>query len=229
MRILALETSAMAGSVAVLENDAPLAEIELDPSRRTAQTLAPAVHQILQQVQWQPENVELVAVTSGPGSFTGLRMGVATAKTFAYATRAAIVGVNTLAVIARGIPVEKTPASGALLWVVMNAEREQLFAASFQFVDSNWRESQATHIVDQKLWLSRVSPGSLVAGPGLKGLVAQLPAGVIVVPESCWNPRAADVGREGLQAFRAGRQSDCWSLLPNYFRESAAVERSRQS
>jgi tRNA threonylcarbamoyladenosine biosynthesis protein TsaB len=224
MRILALETSGMAGSLAVLENDRSLAEIELDSTRRTAQTLAPAVQQILQQVRWKPESVELVAVTSGPGSFTGLRIGVATAKTFAYATRAGAVGVNTLAVIARGI---QAAAGGTPLWVVMNAEREQLFAASFLYEQSTWRESQATHIVDQQLWLSRVSPGCLVAGPGLKSLLARIPAGVVVVPESFWMPRAAEVGREGLQAYLAGRQSDCWSLLPNYFRESAAVEKAQ--
>ncbi len=222
MRVLALETSGMAGSLAVLEDDGLLTEIELDPTRRTAQTLAPAVRDILQQVGWKPTDVDLVAVTSGPGSFTGLRIGVTTAKTFAYATGAGVLGVNTLAVIAR-----QSPIADGLLWVVMNAERDQLFAAAFRRQESDWTEVESTHIVDNQAWLNRVTAGVTVTGPGLQRIVARIPAGVQVVTEGVWTPRATSVGREGLRAFRAGQVSDCWSLLPNYYRESAAVEKTQ--
>src|SRR5688572_20388398 len=93
----------MAGSVAALEGEL-VAEMELDSARRTAQTLVPALDVLLRQVAWKPQDVDLIAVTQGPGSFTGLRIGVTTAKTFAYACGAAIVGVNTLAAIARQVP-----------------------------------------------------------------------------------------------------------------------------
>ena len=62
-----------------------LAEQPLDPTRRSAQTLAPAIATLLDAVEWRPADVELVAVATGPGSFTGLRIGVTTAKAFAYA------------------------------------------------------------------------------------------------------------------------------------------------
>lgn len=225
MRVLALETSGMAGSVAVLADDERLLEIELDPSRRTAQTLAPAVRNILRQIGWNPAEVSLVAVTSGPGSFTGLRIGVTTAKTFAYATGAALVGVDTLAVIAQSVNVPSLPAPDCRLWTVMNAERDQFFAASFFPGQQQWSLAEATHIVDRQTWLEKLTAGSLAAGPGLKQIEAQIPAGVEIAPDSTWIPRAAMVAQIGLRAFHDGRQSDCWSLVPEYYRESAAVER----
>src|SRR5437773_12166637 len=104
MRVLALETSGTAGSVAVLDDEQLLTAVALDPAQRTARTLAPAIRDVLKHVGWAPTDVQLVAVTAGPGSFTGLRLGVTTAKTFAYAAGCEVLGVNTLEVIAGRAP-----------------------------------------------------------------------------------------------------------------------------
>ena len=92
---------------------------------RTAQTLAPRLSELLRETDW-PAGVDSTWWWSpvGPGSFTGLRIGVTTAKTFAYAVGAEVIGVNTLAVIA-----EQAPRAAAPLWVVMDAQRQELFAA----------------------------------------------------------------------------------------------------
>jgi tRNA threonylcarbamoyladenosine biosynthesis protein TsaB len=222
VRVLALETSGMAGSVAVLDDEELLSEIELDPARRTAQTLAPTVDHLLRHVGWTPAEVELVAVTQGPGSFTGLRIGVTTAKTFAYATGAAIIGVNTLSIIA-----SQTPADDGLLSVVINAERNQLYAATFRLIDHVWEEVEPTRIIDNRVWLEGLKAGMQVSGPGLKSLIGQISPDIRLVAESDWTPRASTVGQTGLRLFHAGQTSQWWSLLPNYYRESAAVEKAR--
>src|SRR5262245_33492571 len=85
MRILAIETVGSTGSVAALDERGVLAELALDSRRRSAQTLVPGMAALVESVGWRSRDVELVAVASGPGSFTGLRIGVTTAKTFAYA------------------------------------------------------------------------------------------------------------------------------------------------
>jgi tRNA threonylcarbamoyladenosine biosynthesis protein TsaB len=211
----------MAGSVAALEGEL-VAEMELDSARRTAQTLVPALDVLLRKVAWKPQEVDLVAVTQGPGSFTGLRIGVTTAKTFAYACGAAIVGVNTLAAIARQVP-----ASSGRLWVVMNAERDQLYTAAYEWQESRWHEIKPTCIRDNETWLQSLDRNTLVSGPGLCSLKQRIPTTIPIVPESDWFPRARSVGAEGLQLFHSGQQSDCWSLLPNYFRESAATEKAQ--
>src|SRR5688572_10548194 len=99
MRIIAIETSGRHGSLAVLSGGAEDAllqcEAVLGGDQRTAQSLAPALRDLLAEVKWPPPSIGLVAVVVGPGSFTGLRIGVTTAKAFAYAVGAEIVGVNT--------------------------------------------------------------------------------------------------------------------------------------
>ena len=99
-RILAIESSGRHASVATLWGDADgtrlIGQTLLSGDERTAQVLAPAIQQLLAAADWSPKSVELVAVTVGPGSFTGLRIGVTTAKAFAYAIGAEVLGVNTL-------------------------------------------------------------------------------------------------------------------------------------
>ena len=104
MRVLAIETVGMTGSVAVLSGDEVLVERRLDTERRSAQTLAPAIQDLLAEVGWRPADLELVAVAQGPGSFTGLRIGITTAKGLAYVLGCRLLGVNTLRAIANGFP-----------------------------------------------------------------------------------------------------------------------------
>jgi tRNA threonylcarbamoyladenosine biosynthesis protein TsaB len=100
MRILAIETTDKTGSVAAMADDNLLADLMLDRTQRSAQSLAPAISRLLKQVGWLPADVQLVAVSIGPGSFTGLRVGVTAAKVFAYAVGAEVLGVNTLEAVA---------------------------------------------------------------------------------------------------------------------------------
>src|SRR5438876_1121982 len=126
MKTLAIETSGKAGSVAALVGGRLLREIRLPADQRSAKSLAPAMAELFSATGWGPREVRLVAVAVGPGSFTGLRIGVTTAKVFAYLTRAEVVGVNTLEVIAA-----QAPADIGRLSVVLGAERQQLFASDF--------------------------------------------------------------------------------------------------
>ncbi len=100
MRILALETSGKSGAVAAADGEKLLLTLELAATHQSARSLAPAIQRLLGAVRWQAADIELIALTLGPGSFTGLRVGVATAKVLAYATGAAVIGVNALEVIA---------------------------------------------------------------------------------------------------------------------------------
>ena len=82
MRILALETTAITGSVALLEHEQLVHEIVLRDDQRSAQSLAPAIEAALQAVAWPLASIQLMAIAIGPGSFTGLRVGITTAKMF---------------------------------------------------------------------------------------------------------------------------------------------------
>src|SRR5947207_12258266 len=99
-RVLILETSGRAGSVAVAAGDTLLHVRQLDEARRHARDLAPRVRELLHAAGWKPRDVQALFVSRGPGSYTGLRVGIASAKVFAYATGCALIAVDTFAVIA---------------------------------------------------------------------------------------------------------------------------------
>ncbi len=220
MRVLALETSARIGSVAALEDDRLLGQMFFAPEQRTAQSFAPGIIQQLESVGWSPTDVELVAVTSGPGSFTGLRIGITAAKTLAYAVGAEVIGVNTLKVIASQVPPGQQDA-----WAVMDAQRGQLFAARFRRCDDDGETVVETHIVDNEHWLQSLTADTAVTGPGLTKLRDRLPDGIVAVDDDCWTPEAATVGRVGYLEFQSGRRDDLWALAPEYYRKSAAEEK----
>jgi tRNA threonylcarbamoyladenosine biosynthesis protein TsaB len=226
MNIIAIETSGRYGSVAALDGEASEARLVrqtvLGGDQRTAQALAPAIRDLLKNVGWSPKTIELVAVTVGPGSFTGLRIGVTTAKTLAYATEAQVIGVNTLVALAAQAP----PSSGPL-WTILDAQRQELFAARFFPVDGNQPSTPCeTVIVSQDAWLANLQPGDRVIGPALQRLAQRLPSGVIVIPEEHWQLMAAAVGQVAWKEHQAGQRDDIWKLAPHYYRPSYAEEKA---
>jgi tRNA threonylcarbamoyladenosine biosynthesis protein TsaB len=230
MRIVAIETSGRHGSVAALRGEGddarPLQQIALGGDQRTAQALAPAMHDLLAQIDWTPQSVELVAIAVGPGSFTGLRIGVTTAKTFAYAVGAEIIGVNTLAAMAAQAR-SQLQASHSPLWTILDAQRQELFVGRFVGDErGDLAIDCETSIIAQDAWLAQLQPGDRVIGPPLRALTSRLPAGVVALSEELWQPMATEVGRVGWRAYQSGRRDDVWKLVPQYYRASAAEEKA---
>lgn len=219
-RILALETSGLAGGVALLDGGVLSADRTLAVGQRSAQSLAPAIADLLASAAVFPHQIELVAVTIGPGSFTGLRVGVATAKMFAYAIGAAVVGIDTLDVLARQAPLE-----GRRLWTLIDAHRGELFAATFARSAEGWRRDGPNQILSREEWLVRLETGDLATGPVVARIRSELPAGVAAVDALRSTPQASVVGLLGYEAFCTGHRDDPAALTPNYGRLSAAEEK----
>lgn len=232
MRIIAIESSGRHGSLAALVAEggrlALRTETKLRQSEgRTAQTMAPALKSLLDDLRWTPKSIDLVAVTVGPGSFTGLRIGVTTAKTLAYAVGAQLVGVNTLEVLA-----EQAPPACARLWTILDAQRQELFVARFDDAPSGQSAkppATTTSILRKTEWLAMLRPGDRVTGPPLEKLAAELPDGVTATPHDSWLPMAGATGRVAFRAYQAGQRDDVWQLVPLYLRASAAEEKAIQS
>jgi tRNA threonylcarbamoyladenosine biosynthesis protein TsaB len=220
MNILALESSGQAGSVAAACDERLLAEIPLAAGQRSAQSMAPAIAELIVQVGWKITDIGLVAVTVGPGSFTGLRVGVATAKTIAYAIGARCVGINTLSAIAAACSRQSGP-----LAVAMDAQRGEVFAAVFEWAKTEWQIVGEPTIVDNEDWLAGLRPGMAVCGPALGKLGGRLPHDVTVVDAALWSPQAASVARLAWERHQAGDYDDVFKLLPLYLRKSAAEEK----
>lgn len=225
MRTLALDTSTSTCTVAVLESGVLLGQRELPRGQRSSQALAPLISEQLVEVGWKPREIELIATTRGPGSFTGLRIGVTTAKTLAYATGAQLLALNTLEVIAA-----QAPTDVQTLEVVLDAQRQQLYRARYRRDDPGRLATVTqTSLVDVSWWISSLESQSHVTGPGLSKLVDRLPDSVRRVEPELWTPQAKTVGQLAFDYFQAGRRDDLWQLVPSYFRKSAAEEtRDRQ-
>jgi tRNA threonylcarbamoyladenosine biosynthesis protein TsaB len=224
-RILAIESSGRHASVALLCGNPDKADLVgqtlLSSDERTAQMLAPTIQNLLKAADWPPKSIELVAVAVGPGSFTGLRIGVTTAKAFAYAIGADVIGVNTLEAIALHASPSASP-----LWTILDAQRQELFAAKL-FVNEyhDIRVERETCIIPQDQWLTALQSDDRVIGPALKRLASRLPAGVEALPEKSWQPMATSVGQVAWKNYQAGHRDNVWKLSPNYYRPSAAEEK----
>jgi tRNA threonylcarbamoyladenosine biosynthesis protein TsaB len=224
--ILAIETSGRHGSVAILLAGADgvlcLNQIVLTGDERTAQALAPAIQTLLSESGWSPQSVDLVVVAVGPGSFTGLRIGVTTAKAFAYAADAEILGVNTLEVLAVQAAVKD-----ASLWAILDAQRQELFAAKFLIgKNGDRRIERETSIIARESWLAELNTAAHVTGPPLNRLGERLPPQVQMTSQTLWQPMAEAVGRLAWENYCSGERDDLWQLVPQYYRASAAEEKN---
>ena len=221
MRILALETSRKPGSIALLEDAALVCEVELPEDSGPGRSLAPLIDAQLREIAWSVSELDLVACTVGPGSFTGLRIGVTTAKTLSYAAGCQILGVPTLDVVA-----EQAPEQIQTLTAVIDAQRGQLFSSRYdRGDDQHWQSSGEPQIMDYSVWLEQLMASSWVSGSGLGRLSVALPAALQVVEPDQWEPRAATVGKLALWRYQAGQRDDFWQLTPRYYRKSAAEEK----
>jgi len=195
---------------------------DLDPALRSARALAPGIRDLLAQVNWRPADVELVAVAIGPGSFTGLRLGVMTAKAFAYAVGAKIVGVDTLATIAA-----QAPPDALRVATVVDAQRGDVYCAKFTRDQPAGPLTRTTPIAiaAADAWLAELDTGTTIIGPALAKFAPQNPALSTLAPREAWFPDAATVGRLAAQRAATGEVDDAWQLAPLYLRRSAAEEK----
>ena len=240
MLTLAFDTSGLHGSVALLDGPRVIAERTLPTDRRSAQTLAPAIAELLASQGLTAQQIHLVATTIGPGSFTGLRVGITTAKTFAYAAGAEVIGISTLEAIAHRVQIgqlaPQVARTGLQLEIhaILDAQRKELFLARFTLTCSTRDESNLLpltrltddHIISADDWLASLTSGTIVAGAALDRLQARLPPEVIIDPHSR-QPSAAIIGQLAHRDYQSGRRDNLWKLAPLYLRPSYAEEKAK--
>ena len=222
MLILALETATVVSGVAVAAEDRLLAEVTV--ARRThSETLQSHVALALDMAGVSRREVEAVAVSIGPGSFTGLRIGLSAAKAMAYAWGVPLVGVPTLAALAAQFPVPKVRVAAT-----MDAQKGNVYTAMYE-----WREKEPVEIsplavcplAEVVARCAKMEEPVLLTGDAAQKKLAQgeeLPANVRLAPPDMMLPRAAAVARLGLRALAAGRCGSVMDMAPLYIRRSEA-------
>jgi tRNA threonylcarbamoyladenosine biosynthesis protein TsaB len=214
-RLLLLETSHQPGLVAVAEGGRLLDVRRLDEARRHARDLAPAVHELLVGQGWQPGDVQAVVVGRGPGSYTGLRVGAMSAKAFAYATGAALLGIETFAVI-----LAQASPDLPRLAVLADAQQDKVYIQEFEHA----RPASPLRILPFEAWLQAAPTPLWLTGPGLRKWGSHHAPGVTPLDPSLWDPRPESLLQLGLARFQRGERDDVWTLEPIDLRPSAAEE-----
>jgi tRNA threonylcarbamoyladenosine biosynthesis protein TsaB len=221
-KLLMLETSGRGGFAALAQGASLRGVRRLDDARRHARDLAPAVAALLTAQGWKARDLHGVIVGCGPGSYTGLRVGVMSAKTLAYAVGCTLIGVETFAVVAA-----QAPAVLQRLDVLADAQQEKVYVQSFERDGDGWRALGALAVRPFADWLADRAADAWVSGAGLHRWATRLPSGVPVVDAALWDPQAESLLQSGLTRYMAGERDDPFALEPLYLRPSSAEEQQR--
>jgi len=226
--VLAAETSTAINSVALLRGDSLLAEAVIDGRRLHSERLLPTVDWLLGEAGLSLRDIELLAISTGPGSFTGLRIGAATWKGLALANDLPLVAVPTLDAMTRLCPC--APASH--LAVVLDARMKEVFAAVFRFEGGQRIKVIEDMACSIELLMERIAAldncsesGLTLMGDGAdlyRDTIAQrFPQAAIAAPAQS-APRASAVALEALALQTAGACTDAARVSPVYLRKSQA-------
>jgi tRNA threonylcarbamoyladenosine biosynthesis protein TsaB len=219
-RILLIETSGRRGAVGAAAGPELRAHHELDPARTHARDLAPAIKSVLTDAAWTARALTAVFVSVGPGSYTGLRVGVMAAKALAYAVKCDFLAVESFAAIAA-----RCPQSAPALDVIGDAQRGMLYTQRFaRSGESDWTPATALRVVAKDEWLHDLGAGVLVSGPGLALVESSLPPGVHTVPTDLRDAELRGLLLAGLARYDRGARDDPWRCEPLYLRRSSAEE-----
>ena len=228
MKILALETSAKAVSAAVSEDGKILASGYQDTGLTHSRTLMPIVEHILKNTDLTVQDCDVIAVAAGPGSFTGIRIGVAAAKGLAFAADKPAVGVSTLAAMARNVAF-----CDGLVICAMDARRQQVYNALFEAKDGQLTRltpDRAIALEELAEELRSAPRPKTVVGDGAKLCLAHLTAAGIpcrLAPAHLVMQNAMSVALEAEAMAAEGKLVSAQALEPVYLRPAQA-DRLRQ-
>jgi tRNA threonylcarbamoyladenosine biosynthesis protein TsaB len=241
MKILAIEASAVAGSVAYIKDYELVGEYYICHKLTHSQTIMPMLEHLKELIEIPLEELDAIAVTSGPGSFTGLRIGVATAKAMAMALGIPIVGIPTLDVIAAGVPF--TP---HFVCPIMDARRDQVYTSLYKWEQEELSRKEDYEALEIGALLEKIkaqlepkdsveemtsTQKVIFLGDGVKvfknRIKEELGEKALFAPSHCKLQRASVLAHLACTCFEKGETVDADLFLPFYLRKSQA-EREKE-
>lgn len=225
--LLALETATDTCGVALLRDDHVIAETHLYRPRIHSAQLTPLIDTLLADADVEAAALDVVAVSMGPGSYTGLRIGVSTAKGWAMATGADFLGVPTLAAYAEQVRAVTEPDD--IVCVLLDARRDEVYAAAFRRTTEDLdrhAETKALPIDALSSWLAGVKGRLWLLGDGVeksREVLASVGTKQIILPSDVYRPSAAAVARRGRQRLAMDGPDDLSTFEPMYVKEVHAT------
>ncbi len=223
MKILALDTSSNVASVAVVTEDKLLGDFTLNLSKTHSQKLMPIVDGLLSNLELGISDLDGIAVSAGPGSFTGLRIGVTAAKSFAQPLDLPVIPVSTIEAMAWNLP-----GFDGLVCPIMDARRGQVYTGVYQWNQGKMEavlEDQAILLVDLLDWLKENTQEAVCfLGDGIPKFTQEvlegLPGQAVIAPVSHGVQRASSVGALALTKW--DQRQSYLEVDADYLRKSEA-------
>lgn len=223
MRVLAIDTTSNVATAAVVEDEILLGERILNFKKTHSQKIMPMISELLEELELKAADIDMFAVANGPGSFTGLRIGVATIKALAHAVNKPVVGVSTLAAMAYNLPFCEH-----IIVPIMDARRNRVYTASYIWDEDGFKELTEDEAIGIEECVSScgefletvfVGDGAVVHKEYIK---EQLGERAYFAPASSLMQRASSVAMLALEKAKNGETMKYNELVPFYLRKSQA-------
>ena len=226
MKILAVDTSSNVASAAIVDGDKLVCESVLNNKLTHSQTLMPMIDEVFKKSELKPDDIDLFAVSNGPGSFTGLRIGVTTIKGLAHACNKPVCGVNTLEALSYNLPF-----CPYIIAPIMDARREQVYNAFYKWEDGILKEITAPRAISLEECLEellKIGEKVVFLGDGVpvfrEKIKEKLSEKALFAPQLACNQRASCVAE-----CAKNKEAENYSqLAPVYFRKSQAEREAEE-
>ncbi len=218
-KLLLIETSGITGRVGLARGDKLLSEAVLDGGQQRTRDLVPRCQHLVTEQQWKPTDLDAIVVSIGPGSYTGLRVGIMTAKALAYALSKPLIAVPTFDVIAWQC-FQAHPEMTSLQ-VIADGQQDRVYVQEFA---SDLSTVSPLSIFTGEKWRAGLTAGTCVVGPGLRQQQKHLHPSIQLLQESLWDPQLPGLLALGRRQQLEGKLADSFSLEPLYLRASSAEE-----
>ncbi|NMB28244.1 MAG: tRNA (adenosine(37)-N6)-threonylcarbamoyltransferase complex dimerization subunit type 1 TsaB [Tissierellia bacterium] len=229
MKVLAVDTSTMVSTCAVLDDEKILGEYSLNQEVTHSENLVPMIKEMLDNLGLKASDIDLYGVATGPGSFTGLRIGIATVKSLAHVFDKPIVGVSTLEGLAFNLPYK------GIIVPMIDARRNRVYTGIYR-----WENGNIISIIEPTImeidalleYLNKNYNNIMVNGNGATlykdKIMSTLGEKVKLAPVGLNGCRAASICELSLLKWKEGKVNDYYTLVPNYLRESQAQRELRK-
>lgn len=229
MKILALDTSTMMATCAVLDENRVLGEYSLNQEETHSEKLVPMVKEVLDSLGLKVSDIDIYGVATGPGSFTGLRIGVATIKAFAHLFNKPVIGISTLEALAFNLPYNE------VVVPMIDARRDRVYTGIYTWEDGKIKTIMEPDVLDIYDLLEKLDKsyekvlvngdGSLLHKEKIKERLKEKVIFSTIGQNFC---RATSIGELALIKYNEGQIDDYYTLVPEYLRESQAQRELRE-
>jgi len=220
MKVLGIETSGNIGGVAVCEDKHIIIAKDFGGMQH-GKELVPTIKNTFHEIGWKPKDIDLIAVDVGPGSYTGLRVGVTCAKTLAYALNKPVIDVPIFDIIAENYTADSFP-----ICPILDARRSHVYACIYQLERTLRKRVSQFLVIQPERLLSILPRPVIIFGDGVPPYKDIFQRKDIFIDKEEWAiPKVEHVALLGERMFESGHRCEINKLLPLYLRQAEAIEK----